>query len=153
LSITFGIDPSDKMLNYARRRNLSVDKGIAENLPYSDGSFDFAVFIASMCFIDDPAKALKETYRVIKDKGDLIIAFIDKESSLGRVLLAEKKESKFYRTANFYSVPEMVLLIETNNFRVNKIYQTLIDSNKKEIEKSIEGYGKGGFVVIQGKKK
>jgi ubiquinone/menaquinone biosynthesis C-methylase UbiE len=71
LNIKFGIDPSENMLNYARRRKLNVERGVAEYLPYSNGSFDFAVFIASLCFIDNPAKALREAWRVIKDKGDL----------------------------------------------------------------------------------
>ncbi len=119
LNIKYGIDPSDKMLNYARQRNLNVDKGFAENLPYSDSSFDYAVFITSICFIDNPVKALKEAHRVIKDNGVLIIAFISKESSLGQILTSEKEESKFYRTANFFSVAEMISLIESNKFKVN----------------------------------
>ena len=58
LDIKFGIDPSDKMLDYAKQRKLSVTKGIAEDLPYPDHSFDFAAFITSICFIDNPEKAL-----------------------------------------------------------------------------------------------
>ncbi len=52
-------------------------------------------FITSICFIDNPAKALQEAYRIIKQNGDLIIAFIDKESLLGQKLTAEKHDSKF----------------------------------------------------------
>ncbi len=59
------------MLNYAKKRKLSVEKGFAENLPYPDKSFDFAAFITSICFVDNPEKALKEAHRIIKDKGDL----------------------------------------------------------------------------------
>ncbi|MBN2524206.1 MAG: class I SAM-dependent methyltransferase [Bacteroidales bacterium] len=153
LGIKYGIDPSDKMLNYAGLRNLNVEKGFAENLPYADCRFDFAVFITSICFIGNPVKALKEAYRVIKDKGDIIIAFLDKKSSLGQILTAEQQESKFYRTATFYSVAEMISLMESNNFEVIRILQTLTDLNKKEIEKPVEGYGKGSFVVIRGVKR
>ena len=86
LDINFGIDPSEKMLNYAKQRNLSVEKGFAENLPYPDCSFDFAVFVTSICFIDNLEKALAEAHRIIRNNGDLIVAFIDKDSSLGKSL-------------------------------------------------------------------
>ncbi|MFA5668330.1 MAG: class I SAM-dependent methyltransferase [Balneolaceae bacterium] len=152
LGIEYGIDPSENMLQYARERKLIVQEGVAENLPYPDKSFDFAVFITSICFIDNPSKAFKEAYRVVKDKGSVIVAIIDKDSSLGQTLAANKEDSRFYRTASFYSVPKVMLLLETNNFEVTHIFQTLVKPGNKEVEKPIEGYGKGGFVVIKGKK-
>ncbi len=153
LNIKFGIDPSEKMLKYATQRNLKVKKGFAENLPYPDNSFDFAAFITSICFVDNPEKAIKEAHRIIKDKGDIIIAFIDKESSLGKSLELEKKDSKFYRHAKFYSVSELTSMIINNHFEITDIIQTLTEINLKIPENPIKGHGKGSFVVIKGKKK
>lgn len=153
LDIKFGIDPAENMLKIARQRNLNVEYGFAEDLPYSDHSFDFAVFITSICFIDNPSKALEEAHRVIRTNGSLIIAFIDKESMLGQKLMAEKEDSKFYGTANFYSVKEIISLIKSSGFEVTEIFQTLTDPAKPAIEQPIKGYGKGGFVVIKAKKK
>ncbi|MFW5793547.1 MAG: class I SAM-dependent methyltransferase [Bacteroidota bacterium] len=153
LNIKFGIDPSGKMLNYATQRNLTVKEGIAENLPYPDNSFDFAVFITSICFIDNPDKALKEAHRIIKNKGDLIIAFIDKESSLGQSLEQAKDSSKFYKQAKFYSVSEITSMMVNNHFQITDIVQTLTEMNLKTPEYPIKGHGKGSFVVIKGKKK
>jgi len=153
LDIKFGIDPSKKMLNYATQRNLKVKKGFAENLPYPDNSFDFAVFITSICFVDNPEKAIKEAHRIIKDKGDIIIAFIDKESSLGESLELEKKDSKFYRHAKFYSVSELTSMIVNNHFEITDIIQTLTEINLNIPENPIKGHGKGSFVVIKGRKK
>ena len=153
LDIKFGIDPSEKMLDYAKQRKLSVTKGIAEDLPYPDHSFDFAAFITSICFIGNPEKALKETHRVIKDRGDLIIAFIDRESALGKSIKTVKNKSKFYRNAKFYSIMEMTSMIVNNHFEIIEIFQTLIDLNSKILENPISGHGKGSFVVIKGKKK
>ncbi|HAQ21597.1 MAG TPA: SAM-dependent methyltransferase [Prolixibacteraceae bacterium] len=152
LGIQYGIDPSDNMLEYARKRNLKVEKGFAEDLPYPDNSFDFAVFITSLCFITNPAKAIREVHRILRPNGEIIIAFIDKESTLGQILEKGKDESKFYRDANFYSVPEMIEMIENNDFKVSDIFQTLTELNNEEIESPIEGFGKGGFVVIKGRK-
>lgn len=153
LNIKFGIDPSEKMLNYARQRKLSVEKGFAENLPFPDNSFDFAAFITSICFVDNLGIALKEAHRIIKDKGDLIIAFIDKESSLGKSLELQKEDSKFYRYAKFYSVSEMTSMIVNNHFELTEIIQTLTEMNLKIPENPMKGHGKGSFVVIKGRKK
>ncbi len=153
LNIKYGIDPSENMLKLARKRNLNVDYGVAENLPYPDNSFDFAVFITSICFVEDPSKALQEAYRVIRQNGNLIIAFIDKESLLGEKLVAEKNESKFYRTANFFSVEEVISLIDSSDFEISEIFQTLTRIPKTEIEQPMKGFGKGSFIVIKANKK
>jgi ubiquinone/menaquinone biosynthesis C-methylase UbiE len=153
LNIKFGIDPSDRMLDYAKKRNLVVQKGFAESLPYPDKSFDFAVFITSICFVDNPEKALKEAHRIIKNKGDLIIAFIDRKSALGKSLELEKEDSKFYRHAKFYSVSEMTSMIVNNHFEITEIIQTLTEMKLKNPENPMKGHGNGSFVVIKGRKK
>lgn len=153
LDIKFGIDPSENMLKLARQRSLIVDYGFAENLPYPDNSFEFGAFITSICFIDNLSKALQEAYRVIKQSGNLIVAFIDKESLLGQKLIAERRNnSKFYKNATFYSVKEIISLIESSNFAVSEIFQTLTDLKSTEVEQPIKGFGKGSFVVIKASK-
>ncbi|PIF02202.1 MAG: SAM-dependent methyltransferase [Draconibacterium sp.] len=153
LGIKLGIDPSENMLKLARQRNLTVDYGFAEDLPYADNSFNFAVFITSICFIDNPLKALQEAHRVVKENGNVIVAFLDKNSSLGKILTANKNDSKFYKTANFYSVKEIISLMEAANFIVSEVFQTLTNLENTEIEEPTKGFGKGSFVVIKGNKK
>jgi len=152
LGIQYGIDPSDNMLAYARKRNLEVEKGFAEDLPYPDISFDFAAFITSLCFIANPAKAILEAHRILKPDGNIIIAIIDKESSLGQMLEKGRNESKFYKDATFYSVHEIIELIEKNGFELTEVFQTLTELNNDGIESPLDGFGKGGFVVIKSKK-
>ncbi|MFO7977175.1 MAG: class I SAM-dependent methyltransferase [Bacteroidales bacterium] len=153
LGIAQGIDPSGNMLQLARDRGLKVVKGTAEELPFADSSFDYAAFITSLCFIEHPLQALREAYRVVKSRGDLIVAIIDKESPLGKSLGKVKEESRFYKDARFYSVTEMVSLIENSHFEITGMVQTLIDINADTPEDPVEGSGKGGFVVIRAKKK
>lgn len=152
LDIKFGIDPSEKMLDLARKRNLNVVNGFAQNLPFPDESFDFAVFITSICFIKNPDKAIKEAYRILRKEGEIIIAFIDKHSKLGQILDKEKDSSKFYSVASFCSVSEIIKIIENNEFKVSEIIQTLIDIDVRLVEQPIKGFGKGSFVVIKAKK-
>ena len=150
IGIRFGVDPSEPMLEYARQRGLEVQNGLAENLPYENESFDFAVFINSICFIDNPDLAVKEAYRILKNEGEIIIAILDKETRFGRFLESEKKKSPFYRHARFFSVPEIRELLEKNKFRVTQTVQTLENPATSKIENPVEGYGKGSFVVIKG---
>lgn len=153
LGIKFGIDPSENMLNYARARNLTVKKGFAENLPYTDQSFDFAAFITSMCFIDNPEKALTEAHRIIKSDGNIIIAMLDKESTLGKTLESEKENNPYFKYAGLFSVPEMTSLLAGHHFETTEIWQTLFDMQSKIPENPIKGFGKGSFVVIKAKRK
>ena len=150
LDIKYGIDPSDTMLSYARQRNIKVEKGIAENLPYPDNSFDFSLFMTSICFVDNPVKAIEEARRILQNNGEIIIAIIDKESSLGKNLEQNKNESEFYKNANFFSTKEIIELMEVGGFEITEIYQTLTNANNKMIEQPAKGYGKGSFVVIKG---
>lgn len=152
LHITCGVDPSAQMLKLAQKRNIMVIKAVAEHLPCSSSRFHFAVFITSICFIDDPLSAIKETYRILKDDGEIIIAFIDRESPIGKILQKNKNESKFYKYANFYSVKEIGNLIESGGFKIVATYQTLTTIKNQTVEPPLEGYGQGSFVVIKGKK-
>jgi len=152
LGIEFGIDPSENMLELARKRNLNVVNGFAENLPFPSDSFDFATFITSICFIENPEKALNEAFRILRKDGEIIIAFIDRESRLGQILNKERESSKFYSVASFYSVSEIISMIKNNGFKTSEIFQTLTDIDTHLIEQPLKGFGKGSFVVIKAKK-
>jgi len=89
LNIKFGIDPSEKMLEFAKQRKIIVEKGVAENLPYTDNSFfNFAVFVTSICFVKNPEKAIKETYRVLNNNREIPfgdITKINEKTNLGGI--------------------------------------------------------------------
>lgn len=52
----------------------------------------------------------------------------------------------------FFSVSEIINLLDAVRFNVTDIFQTLENPGNKEIEQPIEGFGKRSFVVIKGKK-
>ena len=150
--IRYGIDPSEKMLDFARQRGLDVQYGVAEQLPYESESFDFTLFINAICFVDDPDRAVQEAYRILRNQGEIIIAILDKETLFGRFLEKEKKKSRFYKHARFFSVSEIRELLEKHRFRVTHTFQTLENPTIPKIENPVEGFGKGSFVAIKGKK-
>jgi SAM-dependent methyltransferase len=65
-----GIDPSPYMLDIAREqfgRRVELHRGVAEALPFDDNHFNHAVFFWALEYVDDPARALAEAFRVAKD--------------------------------------------------------------------------------------
>ena len=85
MGIKIGIEPSEKMRNIAISKGLTVFDGIAEDLPFENNRFDFAIMITTICFVDDLLKSFEEAYRVIKLNGFFIIGYIDKDSKLGTI--------------------------------------------------------------------
>jgi len=70
LNVT-GIDPSPYMLDLsfkALHHRVDLYRGYAEDLPFGDNSFNYAIFFITLEFVDDPMKAIEEACRVAKDK-------------------------------------------------------------------------------------
>ena len=154
LGIKLGVEPATAMVEIARKRGIKVIKGVAENLPFEDSSFEFVLLASTICFVKDPLTALFEAKRILKPGGSLILGIIDKESFLGKLYQLKREKSKFLKYANFYSVREILDFLEKLRFRDIKICQTIFKNPQEltEIEVPKEGYGEGGFVVIRGVK-
>ncbi|WP_152972001.1 class I SAM-dependent methyltransferase [Desulfatitalea tepidiphila] len=70
LNVT-GVDPSPYMLDLcfaALQNRVELYRGYAEDLPFGDNSFNYAIFFIALEFADDPMKAIEEACRVAKDK-------------------------------------------------------------------------------------
>ena len=155
LGIKIGVEPAKTMADIARKRGIKVYEARAEELPFDDSSFDFILIVVTICFVQDPIKVIREAERVLKPRGYIIIGIIDKESFLGRLYELKKRESIFYRVAEFYSVREVLNWLMELGFENVKTCQTIFKDPKEitGIEPVREGYGDGGFVVISAQKK
>lgn len=78
-----GVDPNESMVTYARdayervllgrsESSFRTVKGIAEALPFSDGSVDVVVSTLTLCSVVDQQQALSEIRRVLKPNGKLL---------------------------------------------------------------------------------
>jgi len=152
--IKFGIEPAEKMRKVARKKDLEVLDGVAENLPLESESFDLALMVTTLCFLDDVKKAFSEVYRILTPGGYFINAFIDKKSSLGQVYDKYKEKSIFYKIATFYSTEEVVSLLDGTGFKNLQFRQTIFQPLDKieKVQPIKDGYGEGSFVVIRVKK-
>ncbi len=151
LGMQVGIDPSREMLNRARDRGIDVVEGVAEALPFRDRTFDTALLVTTVCFVDDLPQAMSEAERVLDRSGALVIGYIDKESPVGQVYQDEKEANPFYREATFVSTEELLEALEDSGFTdfefVQTVYHWLDEIDGPE---PIEpGYGDGSFVGIR----
>lgn len=98
-----GIDLSEGMMEVAKSKSesqcldINFDIGDAENLSYSDNTFDFVVNRHLLWTIPNPEKALNEWIRVLKPGGTLMIIdgdwfynniWYEFKIFLGRILIA-----------------------------------------------------------------
>ncbi|MBW8471313.1 MAG: class I SAM-dependent methyltransferase [Thiobacillus sp.] len=150
LGIQVGLDPSPAMLALARARGIDVVRGIAEDLPFADDSFDHALVVTTLCFVDSPAAMLAGARRVLKPAGPLVIGFIDRNSAIGQAYDTHRAESVFYEDARFYSAGEVERLLVEAGFHVRGWAQTLTRprADSREIEPAQPGHGAGAFVVV-----
>jgi len=153
--IRIGVEPSRTMAQIAKTRNILVCQAIGERLPFRDSQFDFALLVTVVCFVKDVVPLLLEARRVIKVGGKVIIAFIDKDSALGKLYESLKDTNKFYKVAYFYSVPEIVAFVRQVGLGELQICQTLIGFPKNNSATAYQvyaGYGEGAFVAVSATK-
>lgn len=85
-----GIDFSEKMVERAKQltskdkhdyKNLSFKVADTEDIPYPSDYFDYAICSATVSFLTDPDKALREIERILKPGGRLYVADVCKDYS------------------------------------------------------------------------
>ena len=155
LGINIGVEPSKRMRKIAQKRGIQVLDGVAEELPLGDAGYDFVLMVTTVCFVDDIGKALLEAHRVLSHGGFLIIGFVDRNSVVGQIYLDRQNKNVFYKDATFFSVDELVDIIDQSGFVdlafKQTIFKPLAEITRDEPVKP--GHGEGSFVVIRARKK
>ncbi|MBN1270797.1 MAG: class I SAM-dependent methyltransferase [Candidatus Aminicenantes bacterium] len=154
LGIRLGIDPSAEMRKLARSRGMTVLGGVAEDLPFRDGRFDFVLMVTAICFFEDVQAAFKESYRVLKPHGILVVGFIDGDSPVGREYRKGQQKSTFYREAVFFTAKEVASHLKKADFTNLSFKQTVFSplDRIRKVEPVKNGHGEGSFVVVKAHK-
>lgn len=151
LGIREGVDPSARMREKAAERGLKAIDGVAEELPYPDESFDFALMVTTICFVDDIVKSFLEAGRILKKGGRLVLGFVDKDSRIGKMYLEHKEESVFYRDARFFGTQEVCGILRDTGFEAGDIWQTVFGRLDEvlQVQEPKPGFGEGSFVALE----
>ena len=138
------------MLNIAKGRGINVIQGVGERLPFRDRTFDYVAIIVTLCFVSNPTDVLAEVTRVTKVGGKVVICIVPKDSQWGRYYMS--KASVFYNIARFYTIPEVINLMNLAGLKVTRCVSTLTFNPWDEpvIEEPKEVCKPLGFVCIEG---
>ncbi|MHC1630474.1 MAG: class I SAM-dependent methyltransferase [Methanoculleaceae archaeon] len=121
LGIRLGIEPSRALCRMAQQRGIDVIRGKAEALPIRDGSCPTVLFVTVICFLDDPAGALREIHRILPQGGCLITAFIEREGLIHRTYLHRAGKGRFLSRARFHSQGDVRAFLSETGFEVKQV--------------------------------
>jgi len=111
LGVNEGVDPSPAMLQKASARGIRTIVARAEKLPYASRSIRGILLVVTLCFLREPASALRESARVLAEDGELLVGIVPAESAWGEVYrLKGRAGHPFYSAAQFYTCPEVVAM-------------------------------------------
>ncbi|WP_053958893.1 class I SAM-dependent methyltransferase [Sulfobacillus thermosulfidooxidans] len=120
-----GLDESESMLERARMKSVisgtvKYDSGDISCIPYSDGLFDGALIQVTLEFVKDAPQVLKETLRVLRPSGRLVIGLIQRLGSWAQYyqIRAKTDPSTVYRHAHFWTVRELYELLHCFPVRI-----------------------------------
>jgi SAM-dependent methyltransferase len=151
LSLRYGLDPSPAMLGRARHRGLRVVQGLGEALPFKSGSFDIALIVFVIEFVDDVGGFLAEAARVLRDRGRLVVGFMDKDSAWGRHFHKRSSAGRYFHPP---SPQELIGALGSAGLRFERSWQTLFapPPDLRRAERPRPGFGRGGLVVFRAAK-
>lgn len=146
LGVRFGAEPSANMARLAAGRGLLVVQADGESLPFKDGSFDAALLVTVLCFVERPERLIREAVRVLVPGGRLVVGILDAGSPAGAALLERREESLFYRAARFRSADDVCRwMVEAGSSFVGS-FQTLLPGESPYAIRV--GHGQGAFAAL-----
>ena len=126
LGIPEGVDPSAPMLEKAAERGVRTHQAKAENSPYPAASLDGILLVVTLCFLDEPEKAMREFARILKASGQLLAGIVPADSPWGQFYRRKgEKGHPFYSVARFYTCRETKQLAASAGFEFVRAASTL----------------------------
>lgn len=126
LRVSEGVDPCLPLLEMARARGIKAVEGVAEELPYDGNSLEGILVVVTLCFLDDPDRAMAEFARVLRPGGSLLVGIVPADSAWGEFYrLKGEEDHPFYSVARFYTADEVIQLARRRGFVLREAASTL----------------------------
>jgi ubiquinone/menaquinone biosynthesis C-methylase UbiE len=141
-----GLDISKEALNEASDSIRTVT-GSAENMVFPESSFDVVIYVASLQFIERYEQAVKETARILREDGKLLVMLLNPESEFFKEKV--KNPSSYVNKIKHTDLKDIERTI-AEYFSVRTEY--FLGIKGAEIFQTRD-YNLAGLYVINGKKK
>ncbi|MHB1565501.1 MAG: class I SAM-dependent methyltransferase [Acidiferrobacter sp.] len=154
-ALVTGIDANPDSLTFARRQGPASIRwimGDARNLPFGDRSFDRAVSVAALCFVDDEQRAVAEMVRVTRQR--FAIGWLNRTSLLHHHK-GQGAGSGAYQGARWHDSRELLDFFSGLPVRRLAVHSAVFLPSGNGIARSTERLlpyrlRAGGFVVVSG---
>lgn len=103
-NVVYGVDFSEKSLEFAAARGLRTLAGDLGALPFAEGEFDIVVCVGVIQLIEDYEPVIQELARVTKPGGTLLVQTLHKGSWQRKLLGLWERRKKFDR---MYAMDEL----------------------------------------------
>ena len=128
LGVQFGLDISFSELLMARDRGIKVVLGDAHRMPFLDDAFDMELVVVSICFFENPERALNEVARTLRPGGYVVLGLVLRESPWAQYYMEKgRKGHPFYSVARFYSFEEIEAMLSSAGFEIDGVASTLLE--------------------------
>lgn len=150
LKIT-GVDIDSDMIAFAKTQAPDIEfaLGDAQNLPYTDASFDHVVAVTSLCFVANEARAVREMARVTRQR--VALGLLNRHSLLYRS--KGRGQNGSYSGARWHSRAEARALLENAGCRDILVRSAVFLPHGGTMARMVERYlpsgtSFGGFLAV-----
>jgi ubiquinone/menaquinone biosynthesis C-methylase UbiE len=119
-----GVEPMDVSDLIEDWKRPFVRKGVGEQLPFEDSSFDIAICFSVLEHILDPARLIGEVHRVLRHRGDFLLWFHCLRYQF-KYLQPVLNKIDSVRPHHFTLCEILRLLLNNNNNNTNKSFEII----------------------------
>lgn len=156
IDVAFGVDPAINPLYLSQKRGIEVIQATGEELPIGSSRMRTVYLLFALCFLADPLQVIKESSRVLKEGGHLVLGMIPSLGLWGKSLEEKKKDGHpFYEYARFYDMITVELWLNDAGFQLVETRSSLFQppDSLQEFECSHSGVSpEAGFWVLVARK-
>jgi ubiquinone/menaquinone biosynthesis C-methylase UbiE len=142
-----GLDSSKEMVVQVSK-SVHLEYGDAQHLKFDDDSFDAVLYVTSMEFIEEYERAIKETGRVLKPKGKILVLMLNPKSNYFKNEYMDKN-SYIQKNIKHRDVDEIKEFISKYFFIENEEYFLGIKKGEIVASKDLK---LASLYVVEGKK-